>query len=116
MSDDADELAGPAHGPEPALEEVAASPAPEREGDITAVVRAEVAELLEVAALASRLGVAVDVADAVRAGTSPDALRRVVLERAASAAAAADIVAAAPAGAQESPIVRLARERAGARK
>ncbi len=43
-----------------------------------------------------RLGVAIDAAKALRDGTTPEALRRLVLERASAAADARDVVAAAP--------------------
>ena len=74
----------------------------------------------EIAAQAGRLGVTIDAAKALREGTSPEALRRLVIERASAAADARDIVAAPPSlirpQTKESPIVAAAkRAAAGAR-
>ncbi len=79
-------------------------------------LRAELAEVVAIAAQAARLGVAVDAADALRKGLSPDALRRSVLEELAARAEATSVIAAAPSvpTAGDSPIVRRARERAAA--
>ena len=80
-------------------------------------IRAEYAEIAAIAAQAGRLGVTVDAADAMRKGIKPDALRRSVLDALAARAEATSVVSAAatPAKPGESPIVRRARERAGAR-
>jgi len=80
-------------------------------------IRAEYAEIAAIAAQGGRLGVTVDVADAMRKGIKPDALRRSVLDALAARAEATTVVSAtaAPAKPGESPIVRRARERAGAR-
>ena len=79
-------------------------------------LRAEFSEIVGIAAQAARLGVAVDAADAIAKGVSPDALRRAVLEELAARAEATSVIAAAPpaAGASDSPIVRRAKERAAA--
>lgn len=79
-------------------------------------LRAEYAEIADVAAQAARLGIAIDAADAMRKGIDPAALRRSVLDTLASRADASTVVAAspAPATAGDSPIVRRARERAAA--
>jgi signal peptide peptidase SppA len=79
-------------------------------------LRAEFSEILGIAAQAARLGVAVDAADAVAKGVSPDALRRAVLDTLAARAEATSVIAAAPAAAaaSDSPIVRRAKERAAA--
>jgi signal peptide peptidase SppA len=76
--------------------------------------RAAAAEIAEVAAQAARLGVTVDAADAIRRGVATHALRRSVLDTLASRAEASAVIAAAPkpGSADESPIVRRARERA----
>ena len=81
-------------------------------------LRAELAELNEIAAQAKRLGVTVDPAQALAQGIKPDALRRAVLEQAAARDAAADIVAVAPASASspsvaDSPLVKAAKAYGG---
>jgi signal peptide peptidase SppA len=88
--------------------------------DVAEALRAEFAEIATVAAQASRLGVAVDAAEAMSRGIKPDALRRSVLDALAARAEATAVVAAAPSPAAEarpageSPIVRRAREHASA--
>ncbi len=79
-------------------------------------LRAEFSEIATVAAQAARLGIAIDAADAMRRGLTPDALRRTILETLAARSEAADVVAIAPAPAAsgDSPIVKRARERAAA--
>jgi hypothetical protein len=91
----------------------AAPPEPAPPDDAT---RAAAAEIAEVAAQAARLGVTVDAADAIRRGVAAHALRRSVLDALASRAEASAVIAAAPkpGSADESPIVRRARERAAA--
>ena len=83
--------------------------------ELSAQLREAAAEIAEIAAQAGRLGIAIDAAKALREGTTPEALRRLVLERA-SAADARDIVAAprSPALplAKESPIVAAAKRAA----
>ncbi|MBW7851027.1 MAG: S49 family peptidase [Rhodospirillales bacterium] len=99
-------VAEPLPAPEPA------PPVP----DPAEALRAEYAEIAEIAAQAARLGVGVDAAAAMRQGTRPEALRRSVLDSLAQRAEASAVVAAAPAAtiAGDSPIVRRARERAAA--
>ena len=67
--------------------QVTSNPAPLDEAAITAKVeqrlRQQLAELSEVAAQAQRLGVAVDPAQALARGITPDALRQSVLKQAA---------------------------------
>jgi signal peptide peptidase SppA len=77
-------------------------------------LRAEFAEVAAIAAQAARLGVAVEAADALKKGITPDALRRSVLDTLAARAEATSVIAAAPPTptAGDSPIVRRARERA----
>ena len=64
------------------------------------------------------IGIAIDDAKALREGTAPEALRRLVLERASAAADARDIVVAAPSPilpkSVESPIVATAKRAASA--
>jgi hypothetical protein len=85
---------------------------------LSAELREAAAEIAEIAAQAGRLGIAIDAAKALREGTTPDTLRRLVLERASAAADARDIVAAPRAPvlppARESPIVAAARQAASA--
>ena len=86
--------------------------------ELSAQLRIEAAEIAEIAAQASRLGIAIDAAKALRQGTTPEALRRLVIERASAAADARDIVAAPPSPvlpqAQESPIIAAAKRAAAA--
>jgi ClpP class serine protease len=85
-----------------------AAPAATQPGNLAelpAQLREAAAEIAEIAAQAGRLGVAIDAAKALRDGTSPEALRSLVIERASAAADARDIVAAPP-----SPIRRRRRK------
>ena len=98
-----------------------AAPAATQPGNLAelpAQLREAAAEIAEIAAQAGRLGVAIDAAKALRDGTSPEALRRLVIERASAAADARDIVAAPPSPirtqAKESPIVAAAKRAAAA--
>ena len=112
-SDDA-QAAETEHDPPQETREVAPpEPAPAPQDDAT---RAAAAEIAEVAAQAARLGVTVDAADAIRRGVAAHALRRSVLDTLAARAEASAVIAAAPkpGSADESPIVRRARERAAA--
>ena len=88
--------------------------------EVSAQLRQEAAEITEIAAQAGRLGIAIDAAKALREGTTPDALRSLVLERASAAADARDIVAAPPSPVQsqagESPIVAAAKRSASGAK
>lgn len=87
-------------------------PSPTEAGDATAQAavsraRTEAAELATIAAQAARLGLTVDLADAVQKGVAPDALRASVLTQLASRSDAAAIVAVPPpkSAAPESPLV-----------
>jgi capsid assembly protease len=112
----------PATSPAPAVASPPVSPVTGGSAETAAAerLRAEYAEIADVAAQAARLGVAVDAADAMRKGVDPAALRRSVLDTLAARADAGAVVAAAPAPAPapatagDSPIVRRARERAAA--
>ncbi len=77
-------------------------------------VRAEAAEVAQVCAQASRLGVTIDAADAVTKGLKPEALRARVLSDLAARSDAAGIIATAPAAAaaKDSPIIAAARKAA----
>jgi capsid assembly protease len=85
---------------------------------LTAQLREAAAEIAEIAAQAGRLGIAIDAAKALRDGTAPGALRAQVLQRAATAADARDIVVAPPSHilpkSAESPIVAAAKKAASA--
>ncbi|WP_210879981.1 S49 family peptidase [Roseovarius autotrophicus] len=84
--------------------------------EISLRLREAAAEITEIAAQAGRLGIAIDAAKALREGTTPEALRKQVLQRAADASDARDVVAAAPSPvlpkASESPIVAAAKRAA----
>jgi hypothetical protein len=86
--------------------------------ELSAQMREAAAEIADIAAQAGRLGIAIDAAKALRDGTAPEALRRLVLERASAAADARDIVAAPPSPIipknAESPIVAAAKKAASA--
>jgi len=100
----------------PATVPVAAQPS--NLAELSAQLREAAAEIAEIAAQAGRLGIAIDAAKALREGTAPEALRRLVLERASAAADARDIVAAPPSPvipkSAESPIVAAAKRAASA--
>ncbi len=92
--------------------------APEAGAQLADTIRAEAAEIAGIAAQAAKLGLTIDTAEAVRAGTNPDALRQTVLEQLAKQSAASAIVPALPAPVDnlsptESPIVQAAKEAAG---
>jgi ClpP class serine protease len=93
----------PAAPPEPSQPPAATAaapaptaPQPSNLAELTAELRETAAEIAEIAAQAGRLGIAIDAAKALREGTTPEALRRLVLDRASAAADARDIVAAPP--------------------
>jgi len=113
-----DPLAGPAPSPAASHPPATAAPAAGNLAEISAQLREAAAEIAEIAAQAGRLGIAIDAAKALREGTTPEALRCLVLDRASAAADARDIVAAPPSPvlprAQESPIVAAAKRAASA--
>ena len=81
--------------------------------DMAVQIREQAAEIAEIAAQASRLGLTIDAAEAVRAGTSPDALRRAVLEQLAKTTDATIVASIAPPPTEpaptESPLIAAAR-------
>lgn len=81
--------------------------------DPAAQIREQAAEIAEITAQASRLGLTVDAAEAVRAGSSPDALRRAVLEQLAKITDATIVASIAPPPAEptpkESPLIAAAK-------
>jgi signal peptide peptidase SppA len=91
---------------------------PSNLAELSTQLREAAAEIAEIAAQAGRLGIAIDAAKALRDGTAPEALRRLVLQRASAAADARDIVAAPPSPvlpkSAESPIVAAAKKAASA--
>lgn len=119
--------ASPAPPPAASRPPVAVAPAvpsvavqPSNLADLSAHLREAAAEIAEIALQAGRLGVAIDAAKALREGTAPEALRKLVLERAAAAADARDIIAAPPSPvlpkSAESPIVAAAKKAAAGAK
>ncbi|CAA6605800.1 Periplasmic serine protease [Rhodospirillaceae bacterium LM-1] len=90
-----------------------AAPSPDPLALAEQKLRAEYAELAGVAAQAGRLGIKIDVAEALSKGIKPDALRNSVLKELAERSDATALVATAPIKpAGESPIVKRAREAA----
>lgn len=110
--------ATPAEAPEASRRPVSAAPAPSNLADLSVELREAAAEIAEIAAQAGRLGIAIDAAKALRDGTAPEALRKLVLQRAAAAADARDVVGAPPSPvlpkSAESPIVAAAKKAASA--
>jgi signal peptide peptidase SppA len=113
-----DEPAIPAKPPAGPVAPVSAAAQPGNLAELSAQLRNEAADITEIAAQAGRLGIAIDAAKALRDGTTPEALRSLVLQRAAAAADARDIVAAPPSPVMpqtaESPIVAAAKRAASA--
>ena len=94
------------------------APAPNEATAAVALVRAEAAELATVGAQAARLGVTIDVAEAVQKGIRPDALRASVLNQLAARSDAAAIAVVPPpkSAAPESPLLAAAKRVASAQK
>jgi signal peptide peptidase SppA len=119
---DAAATPAPAIAPAPPSASAAAQSAtePGNLAELSAQLRQEAAEITEIAAQAGRLGVTIDAAKALREGTTPEALRSLVLQRASAAADARDIVAAPPSPvlpqATESPLIAAAKRDAAAGK
>ncbi len=114
-SDDPAPVAAPAPIP-------AAPPAPASDGDAaafaTSLARAEAAELATIGAQAARLGVTIDVAEAVQKGIKPDALRASVLNQLAARGDAAAIAVVPPpkSAAPDSPLLAAVKRAASAGK
>ena len=102
--------------PASASSQRAASPQPSNLAELSLRLREAAAEIAEIAAQAGRLGIAIDAAKALREGTTPETLRKLVLQRAADASDARDVIAAAPSPilpkASESPIIAAAKRAA----
>ncbi|OYZ99323.1 MAG: serine peptidase, partial [Rhodobacterales bacterium 17-64-5] len=98
------------------------APAPVSNGDAaafaTSLARAEAAELATIGAQAARLGVSIDVAEAVQKGIKPDALRASVLNQLAARGDAAAITVVPPpkSAAPESPLLAAVKRAASAAK
>ncbi len=110
--------AAPTADPAPTPPQPAAEPAPETadqaaiEAKVSQKVRESYAEMAQIAAQAARLGVTLDVAEAMAKGLKPDAMRRAVLDELSARSNATGVVAAATAStatSADSPIVRRAR-------
>jgi capsid assembly protease len=84
----------------------------------TSLARAEAAELATIGAQAARLGVTIDVAEAVQKGIKPDALRASVLNQLAARGDAASITVVPPpkSAAPESPLLAAVKRAASAAK
>ena len=121
-ADAADAPASPTAAPQPPAATSAAvvpvASQPSNLAELSVQLREAAAEIAEIAAQAGRLGIAIDAAKALREGTAPEALRKLVLQRASAAADARDIVAAPPSPvlpkSAESPIVAAAKKAASA--
>jgi hypothetical protein len=109
---EAEDQAVPAQ-PNPAPAEPASVPAPAPTEAATAValVRAEAAELATIGAQAARLGLSIDVAEAVQKGLRPDALRASILNQLAARGDASAVAVVPPpkSAAPESPLLAAAK-------
>ena len=113
----------PAPTPLPETPAAPPAPAPTETGEAVAAAavsraRTEAAELATIAAQAARLGLTIDLAEAVTKGVSPDALRASVLNQLAARSDAAAIVAVPPpkSAAPESPLVAAVKRVTAAAK
>ena len=97
--------------PAPAEPAFSPNPAPTEAATAIALVRAEAAELAGIGAQAARLGLTIDVAEAVHKGIAPDALRASVLNQLAARSDAAAIAVVPPpkSAAPQSPIMAAAQ-------
>ena len=91
---------------------------PSEAATAVALVRAEAAELATIGAQAARLGVTIDVAEAVQKGIRPDALRASVLNQLAARSDAAAIAVVPPpkSATPESPLLAAVKRAASAGK
>ena len=102
----------------PAEPVVAPAPAPTEAATAVALVRAEAAELATIGAQAARLGVTIDVAEAVQKGIRPDALRSSVLNQVAARSDATAIAVVPPpkSASPESPLLAAVKRAASTGK
>ena len=113
----------PAPTPLPEIPAAPPAPAPTETGEAVAAAavsraRTEAAELATISAQAARLGLTIDLAEAVTKGVSPDALRASVLTHLAARSDAAAITAVPPpkSAAPESPLVAAVKRVTAAAK
>ena len=94
------------------------APVPSEAATAVAFVRAEAAELATIGAQAARLGLSIDVAEAVQKGIRPDALRASILNQLAARSDAAAIAVVPPpkSAAPESPLLAAVKRAASAGK
>ena len=94
------------------------APVPSEAATAVALVRAEAAELATIGAQAARLGLSIDVAEAVQKGIRPDAMRASVLNQLAARSDAAAIAVVPPpkSAAPESPLLAAVKRVASAGK
>ena len=109
-TDETEDQAAPVVPPPTPVAPVPA-PAPTEAAAAVALVRAEAAELAGIGAQAARLGLKIDVAEAVQKGIAPDALRASVLNQLAARSDAAAIAVVPPpkSAAPQSPIMAAAQ-------
>jgi signal peptide peptidase SppA len=95
-----------------------AAPTPTEAATAVALMRAEAAELAGIGAQAARLGLTIDVAEAVQKGIAPDALRTSVLIQLAARSDAAAIAVVPPpkSAAPESPLLAAVKRATSAAK
>ena len=100
--------------------EPASSPnlAPSEAATAVALVRAEAAELATIGAQAARLGLSIDVAEAVQKGLRPDALRASILNQLAARGDASAVAVVPPpkSAAPESPLLAAVKRATSAGK
>ena len=117
-TDETEGLAPPAPAEPTPAPAAPPAPVPSEAATAVALVRAEAAELATVGAQAARLGVTIDVAEAVQKGIRPDALRASVLNQLAARSDAAAIAVVPPpkSAAPESPLLTAVKRAASAGK
>ncbi len=120
-SDETEERSAPT--PLPEIPAAPPAPAPTDTGEAAAAAavsraRTEAAELATISAQAARLGLTIDLAEAVQKGVSPDALRASVLNQLAARSDAAAITVVPPpkSAAPESPLVAAVKRVTAAAK
>jgi len=93
--------------PTPADPAVVPAAAPTEAASAVALMRVEAAEIVALGALAAKLGVTIDAADAVQKGIKPEALRKTIIIQAAaiSDATAVSVVPPPKSAAPESPLL-----------
>ena len=120
--DETEDQAAPVPAPPAPTPAALPTPPPASDGEDAAFAlsfaRAEAAELATVGAQAARLGLTIDVAEAVQKGIKPDALRASVLNQLAARGDAAAIAVVPPpkSAAPESPLLAAVKRAASAGK